>query len=209
MHNAWFVLWPDGNFSWKFHGNYSALGQILTQAAPRSVSYVAISPYSKHHYFVAFRDQSIKYDFTGAPTEWMKLMTEVFEAWAAERLQKPQQHFVPPHPSPYPSPQLYHPPQPQQQAAHYYNSFVAELPSSPAHVLPMSPPLTPNTPSTGYPSPALSNHIPNNTYTYVPHQQEAVEMPAELPKELKRVSAPLSAKVAPIEKKRRFLSRLF
>jgi hypothetical protein len=37
-HNAWFVLWPDGNFAWKFHGNYSALNKILTEAAPGSIS---------------------------------------------------------------------------------------------------------------------------------------------------------------------------
>lgn len=37
-HNAWFALWPDGNCSWKFHGYYSALDRILTEAAPRSVS---------------------------------------------------------------------------------------------------------------------------------------------------------------------------
>ncbi|KAF2632833.1 hypothetical protein BU25DRAFT_427670 [Macroventuria anomochaeta] len=180
-HNAWFVLWPDGNCSWKFNGHYHALDKILTEAAPRSVSYVAISPYNKHHYFVAFRDQSLKYDFTGAPTEWMKLMKEVFDAWAAERLQKPQQQFIPPNALPYPHRQLHQPPQPQQQAAYYYNNFVAELPPAPAHAPLMSPPLTPNTPSTGYPSPVLSNAAPNNPYGYRPSLQGAVEMPVELP----------------------------
>lgn len=108
-------------------------------------------------------------------------MTEVFDAWRAERLQKPQQQYFPPTGIAYPQMQLYQPPQPQQQAAYYYNNAVAELPSVPAHVLPMSPPLTPNTPSTGYPSPALQQAAPNDPYAYRPPLQRAVEMPVELP----------------------------
>jgi hypothetical protein len=143
--------------------------------------YVAISPYNRQHYFVAFRDQSIKYDFTGAPPEWMKLMTEVFDAWRAERMQKPQQQYFLPPVIAYPQLQPYQPPQPQQQAAYYYNNAVTELPSAPAYCVPMSPPLTPNTPSNGYPGPALQQAAPNNPYVYRPPAQGAVEIPVELP----------------------------
>ncbi|KAF1934194.1 uncharacterized protein M421DRAFT_415243 [Didymella exigua CBS 183.55] len=192
-HDAWFVLWPNGDFSWKFNGHYNALDKILTEAAPQSVSYVAISQYNKHHYFVAFRDQSIKYDFTGAPPEWMKLMTEVFDAWRAERLQKPQQQYFPPAGNTYPHVQPRQPPQPQQQAAYYCNNtVVSELLSVPAHILPVSPPLTPNMPLTGYPSPALSQAVPNNPFACRPPPQGAIEMPVELPGSA-TLAAPASA----------------
>lgn len=121
-------------------------------------------------------------------------MTEVFDAWAAERVQKPQQQFLPPTDNAYPRAQLHQPLQPQQQAAYYYNSYVAELPSAPAHTLPMSPPLTPNTPSMYLatsslerlevrrnPSPAGSQATPNSPYLSQPPLQQAIEMPVELP----------------------------
>jgi hypothetical protein len=38
VNQAWFVLWPDGYYSWKFYGGYNGLDQILTDAEPRSVS---------------------------------------------------------------------------------------------------------------------------------------------------------------------------
>jgi hypothetical protein len=38
VNDAWFVLWPDGYYSWKFYGGYNGLDQILTGAEPRSVS---------------------------------------------------------------------------------------------------------------------------------------------------------------------------
>jgi hypothetical protein len=38
MNEAWFIMWPDGYFSWKFYGNYKGLDKILNEAAPRSVS---------------------------------------------------------------------------------------------------------------------------------------------------------------------------
>jgi len=101
-------------------------------------------------------------------------MTEVFESWADERLQKPQQHF--------PSPNgLMHLP-PRQQVAYYYDSSVAvELPSAPNHMFPASPSLTPNTPLRTHPSPALSQTVPNNPHAYHPPLQGAVEMLVELP----------------------------
>lgn len=189
------------------------------------IKYVAISPYNNLHYFIAFRDQSIKYDFSGAPAEWMKLMTEVFDIWQAERLQKPQQQYFPPNPFPHP---LYQPVQPQQQAAYYYNNYVAEISPPPVHVLPMSPPLTPSTPLTGYQSPALSNAAPTNPYAYRPPLQGVVEMPVELPGNIELIAqtpAParsISTEVSgclPVyyhcmtndlqKKKKRILSRLF
>jgi hypothetical protein len=130
---------------------------------------------------VAFRDQSVKYDFTGAPPEWMKLMTEVFDAWRAERLRQPQQQYFPPLGVTYPQTQPYQSPQPQQQAAYYYNNAVAELPSPPTHIFPMSPPLTPITPSVGYPSPAQQPAALDSPYAYRPPPQGLVETPVELP----------------------------
>lgn len=38
VNNAWFVLWPDGYYSWKFYGDYAGLDEILRAAEPRSVS---------------------------------------------------------------------------------------------------------------------------------------------------------------------------
>ena len=38
LNNAWFVMWSDGYYSWKFYGNYSGLDQILKHAEPRTVS---------------------------------------------------------------------------------------------------------------------------------------------------------------------------
>lgn len=38
MHDAWFVMWQDGYYSWKFYGHYGGLDRILTDAEPRSVS---------------------------------------------------------------------------------------------------------------------------------------------------------------------------
>lgn len=129
----------------------------------------------------------------------MKLMTEVFDAWAAERLQKPQQ-FLPPTGIAYPEAQLHQPLQSQQQAAYYYNDVVAELSPTPAHVLPMSPPLTPRVPSTGYPSPALLQAAPNNPSAYRPPLQGAIEMPVELPgSTILAAPAPVSTRSASTE----------
>jgi hypothetical protein len=111
----------------------------------------------------------------------MKLMTEVFDAWLAERLQKPQQQCIAANGLAYPPAQLNQHLAPQQQAAYYYSNVVVKPPSAPNHILPMSPPLTPNTPSTGYPSPAPLHAAPNNSKAYQPPLQGAVEMPVELP----------------------------
>ncbi|KAL5119535.1 hypothetical protein ACEQ8H_002600 [Pleosporales sp. CAS-2024a] len=95
-HNAWLVLYPNGIIAWKFHGQYAALDKILKETPPLTIAYAAISPYHKEHYFIGFRDRSIKYNFKGAPKEWMNLMTEVFQSWASEPIatgmpQQPQQ----------------------------------------------------------------------------------------------------------------------
>lgn len=37
VNNAWFVMWPDGYYSWKFYGNYTSLDKILRDAEPRTV----------------------------------------------------------------------------------------------------------------------------------------------------------------------------
>jgi hypothetical protein len=108
--------------------------------------YLAISPYNKEHYFVAFRDRTIKYNFIGAPPEWMQQMQEVFSQWQAEIAQQ----FVPPGVTPYaPQPQLQ--PQPQQ-----WNT----LPAQPS-------------PHSGYTSPQLLPNSPMSTYS-TPHSPPVV-----------------------------------
>lgn len=37
-HNAWFILWPNGNCAWNFNGYYDALNRILNEAMPQSVT---------------------------------------------------------------------------------------------------------------------------------------------------------------------------
>ena len=195
MHDSWFVLWPGGNYLWKFNGCYIPLEKILGEATPGSVSvgytfcpviskltqqqYVAISPYSDQHYFVAFRDQSVKYNFTGAPPEWMNLMTEAFDSMTTARLQMSLQQHLPSKGNTYRPVPLHPSPQPQQVAAYYHNNNnnnnLAEFPPSLNYGLP-SPPL-----STGYPDSKYSQPAPATAYPYRPPQPNAVEMPVELP----------------------------
>jgi hypothetical protein len=143
---------------------------------------VAISPYHKEHYFVAFVDRSIKYNFKGAPKEWMALMTDVFEAWAAEGLQKqplpPTELYVQPNAYaqqyPYAQQQLY----PQE----LYQPVEAMYKHSPSQA-PVQ--LDGNPIAYGVPSPVPSHTspIPQTAmpYKYESSQGGAVEMPAELP----------------------------
>ncbi|KAF2132222.1 hypothetical protein P153DRAFT_364650 [Dothidotthia symphoricarpi CBS 119687] len=182
---AWFVLWPDGYYSWKFYGSYGALNQILTEAEPRSVAYLAISPYNKEHYFVAFRDRSVRYNFTGAPPDWMKLMTEVFDGWVAERMQGQQQPYTQP----------YHP--------LYEQKPVLSSPTTP--LSPASPlsPMTPNTPLPMYSSPVIPYATPSPMYEFRPPQLGAIEMPAE------SAGPALSVRSGSTDKKKKFFSRLF
>lgn len=37
MNGAWFVMWPDGHYAWKFYGSYPALDKILNAAEERSI----------------------------------------------------------------------------------------------------------------------------------------------------------------------------
>jgi hypothetical protein len=73
----------------------------------------------------------------------MKLMTEVFDAWRAERLQKPQKQQFAPFGVGGPQALHYQHPHHQQQAAYYYNNNNNVVAEFPAQVFPMSPPLTP------------------------------------------------------------------
>lgn len=38
VNSAWFVMWPDGYFAWKFYGAYEGLDKELKGAEPRSVA---------------------------------------------------------------------------------------------------------------------------------------------------------------------------
>ncbi|KAF2787561.1 hypothetical protein K505DRAFT_316474 [Melanomma pulvis-pyrius CBS 109.77] len=139
MNKAWFVMWPDGYYSWKFYGSYGGLDRILTDAEPRTVSYLAISPFNPEHYFVAFHDRTVRYNFVGCP-EWLPQMQEVFTEWQAEILQR--QGYQQPY---------------QNQAQPQWNQYSP----SPGY---LSPP-TPGTPLPPYSTPAttnFSNYSPYN-----------------------------------------------
>jgi hypothetical protein len=121
----------------------------------------------------------------GCPKEWMMLMTEVFDAWAAESVQKQPLPFAQSYmqPDPYAQQQLYPQAQPYMQGQPYpqvqpqpYQQVQAAYNYN--YNSPVQQPATPYSPP-GYPSPISQNAVPNDAYTYRPPQ--AVEMPAELP----------------------------
>ncbi|KAF2751889.1 hypothetical protein M011DRAFT_393482 [Sporormia fimetaria CBS 119925] len=123
---AWFVMWPNGSFAWKFYGKYGGLEGILRDAPPGSVSYLAISPYHKEQYFIAFVDRTVKYNFTGCP-EWIPQIEEVFREWQAEILKNQRVSMALPPPSIAEMPAqwnqyLPNPGQPAYVAAHYAGS---------------------------------------------------------------------------------------
>ncbi|KAH3972476.1 hypothetical protein HBH70_001910 [Parastagonospora nodorum] len=207
-HNAWLVLYPNGYIAWKFHGHYSALHTILNNTAPQSIAYVALSPYNKEHYFIAFKDRSIKYNFKGAPKEWMILMTEVFKSWATEPMpsQPPPlaqpNYQAPPRYYPeqqYPQGQAWQQPQsyhqqvqvaynqnsPAQYPAHlagYHN--VSGMPSpAPSYHSPVPQHAMPS-PAPSYHSPVPQHMIPNSPQWSGPPQPPPVELPASLPVDL-------------------------
>jgi hypothetical protein len=107
----------------------------------------------------------------------MTLMTEVFDAWAAEHVQKQPSPYVQPYAQPYQQTQQYPPGQPyphvqlchQVQATYNYNSL-AQIPAVP-HQGHGVPPV--------YNSPAPLHAVPNDPYGY--RQPEVVELLAELP----------------------------
>jgi hypothetical protein len=163
--------------------------------------YLAISPYNKEHYFVAFRDRSIQYNFTGAPPEWMRLMREVFDAWTAERTQ-PQQPLTPTPNALYSQVQAYQ----QQPASCYYSNTTVESPCSPTTPLAPPTPVTPNTPLSEHASLGLPNSQRNSMYAhkqssaYVQPPIAAIELPVELPGDtLLAAPAPVPVTSAPSE----------
>jgi hypothetical protein len=229
MKDAWFVLFSNGDLACNLKGYYSGLNKILAEAAPGTVSvstkdmlrwsrecsadacqYVAISPYNKQHYFIAFQDRTVKYNFQGAPPEWMQLMTEVFDLWAVERSR--MQHAIPPRAHQL-QPQLYE--QAQQVLAQTY------LQPHPTHIIsasrlpmaiPVSPQSAPSSPLPIYTSPVQQNVVPDIKFVEkMPHYGVA-NVPVELPG-----NALLSASNAasglpekePAKKRRSFLSKLF
>jgi hypothetical protein len=167
---------------------------------------VALSPYNKEHYFIAFSDRSIKYNFKGAPAEWMRLMTEVFDVWAAERSRmqyltlSPPQHMYA-HPGMHLQPQAYFP----QQSA-YLHSASPSLVTSP-----MSPPLTPGTPLPIYMSSVQQYAVSTTVYANKALQGGAIDMPVELPGDMISGAVSISehSGIEPTKKKKRFFSKLF
>jgi hypothetical protein len=126
----------------------------------------------------------------------MSLVTEVFDSWAAEPLQKQPLPYAQSQPDPYaqryyvqqqyptgqaweqPPPQAYQPA--QVQAAYNYPS-PAQLPAQLAGnpVAPVMP-----SPAPSYSNPVPQNAMPHAPYGYGPPQSGAIEMLAELPAEI-------------------------
>ncbi|KAL5390155.1 hypothetical protein PMIN06_001520 [Paraphaeosphaeria minitans] len=174
VNQAWFVLWPDGYCSWKFYGGYAGLDGILRGAEPRSVTYLAISPYNPNHYFVAFRNRTVQYNFTGAPPEWMAQMNDVFAQWQADIAQA---QSGTPHAAP---------PAQQVQVQGLVQPYLAS-PIPPGMLCPPSP-ITPLSQQSNVTSPSLSPHAtqpPHVPQVYAhyapPPAPTAAEMPGSLP----------------------------
>jgi hypothetical protein len=125
--------------------------------------YLAISPYNKDHYFVAFRNRTIQYNFTGAPPEWMAQMNDVFSQWQAEIAQA--QGVTAQQPGlPYGA---------QQQGL--------ASPTPPGMLSPPSP-MSPLSQYSNMASPSLSPQIPQVYAHYAPVTEPiAIEMPGSLP----------------------------
>ena len=118
---------------------------------------------------MAFRDRTIKYNFVGAPPEWMQAMQEVFSQWQAEIA---RQYAPPPGVTPGYSPQ----PQPQQ-----WNS--PPIPQQPGY---MSPQMLPNSPMSSHSSMSPPMASPNLQPAVFAHHASApqfapVEMMGDLP----------------------------
>lgn len=140
-------------------------------------------------------------NFKGAPSDWMKLMTEVFDAWAVERVYAQQQFSM--QAKPYPQTPALSPMQPYAQMQPYPQTQYPHSPpyqyaglQPPLTNIPMSPPLTPSTPSSMYASPALQHVVPDKREYRLPLDNVA-EMPAELPGNLLRSSPAFAPAVAP------------
>lgn len=229
-------MYPDRRLAWDFHGNYSLLNKIIVDAAPGAITvsislfvadcldtaltyikYVAISPYHQEHFFVAFHDGSIKYNFQGAPPQWATLMNEVFAIWNAQRVG--QQHATT-----LPSPQTrvpqYAQGQPQRPHTQVHlqpqSNGVLGVPPSPMAIHlpppPPPPPPAPNTPMNQYIQPVQQSAVQNVSYPYKTPENGISMIPVELPGD---TITPLP-KLATIQlgdqavkKRQSFLSKLF
>lgn len=134
------------------------------------MQYVAISPYNKEHYFIAYKDRTVKYNFAGCP-EWIPQIQEVFNEWQAEILQRQgiqPPPSIPPVPAIPPQWNQYLPTagQPTYVAAHYANAV-----------------------------PPPPQHSPYNPHAVPPPQQFAVELPGTM---LEPPRPPMSARPASI-----------
>ena len=133
----------------------------------------------------------------------MKLMTEVFDAWTAERLYA-QQQLSKPYAQPYPYQQAQPYPQtqyPQSHSPYHVSPQPTNMLMSPP-LTPMTPltPLTPNTPNSPLPvytSPNTYHSQVNSVNQYLAPQARAIEMPAELPDNL-QLAAPTPVPVRPV-----------
>ena len=135
------------------------------------MQHLTISPYNKHQFFVAFKDQTVKYSLSN---EWMPQMREVFTEWQAEILQKqlaasrasqwlPHRYSI----------AGQYPP-----AAQEWNQRYPPTPNTPQHLSPV----TPGTPMSGYATPSFS--------TYSPYGEPAPQPPNASPRSVNAVLAP-------------------
>jgi hypothetical protein len=133
----------------------------------------------------------------------MRLMTEVFDVWAAERLWVQQlAQSPPPQLRACPPSQVYVP-----QQSLYLKSASPSLTTSP-----MSPPMTPGTLLPVYTSPVQQYAVPNATYANKLPQGEALDVPVELPGDMLisgSVSTSDQSEIDRTKKKKRLFSKLF
>ncbi|USP82424.1 hypothetical protein yc1106_09698 [Curvularia clavata] len=211
--NAWFLMYPDRRLAWDFHGHYSILNKIIVDAAPGAITYVAISPYHQEHFFVAFHDGSVKYNFQGGPPQWTTLMNEVFSIWNAQRLG--QQHVInSPSAQAQVAPYAHVHPQRLHTPVHLQpqSNGVFGVPPSPIAIHQPPPPPAPNTPMNQYIQPAQQGAVQNVSFPYKAPEHGISMIPVELPGD---TIAPLP-KLATIQlgdqavkKRQSFLSKLF
>lgn len=134
--------------------------------------YLSLSPYNKDHYFVAFRNRTIQYNFTGAPPEWMAQMNDVFAQWQAEIAQSQGPPAFPSN-MPYPVQQPHLAPPPPSSS-----------PIPPHGMLSPPSPLTPLSQHSNATSPSMSPQVqvPQLYAHYAPvPEPTAIEMPGSLP----------------------------
>ncbi|EOA81637.1 uncharacterized protein SETTUDRAFT_35466 [Exserohilum turcica Et28A] len=209
VQNAWFAMYPDRRLTWNFYGHYETLNKILMEAAPGAITYLAISPYHKDHFFVAFHDGSVKYNFQGGPPQWTSLMNEVFALWDAQRAQQ-QVNILP----------SFQPPVPQYTHAH------AQKPQGQVHLQPQIVHIAGTPPSkmafhgSNPPAPGagqiltqqpLQNTVRNASLPSKAPYHSISQMPVELPGDMvPPPSRPVTVQLADHPAKRQsFLSKLF